>query len=133
MEQAKKNKILTLIVGVFLFIFLVKIYLTFFTGDFKVVSKFSHEFLDLIYRGKYIEAFTCVDSSKITIEDLQKVSNLSSHYEPGSIFVSQETEKFFSTGFKPVLTDSDKANDKALEFRIEKVHGKWKITSYIQE
>ena len=90
------------------------------------LRRFSGNFMDLIYHGKYTKAFQYIDSSKIKIEELKEISELASHYYPDVIYTIRN-KPLCVVGFKPITFDKDKNNDEALEFWITKIDGKWKV------
>jgi hypothetical protein len=106
--------------------FSILILILFFDQEGIEFDKFKNNFMGLIYKGRYKEAYQFVDSSRITMEELKEVSELSSHYSLGTIY-SGKGKPLCNFGFKPNSLDKDKSNDKVLEFWIVKDNGEWKV------
>lgn len=128
MKQSQKLLIALLFLGA---LFITIIAIAFYklnSGEFSLVEKQAHHFLELMSMNKYQEAYQYVDSSRISIKDLESTGNMAAHYRPGATYFNQSTEDLYIAGYKPVNTD--KINDKHLEFIFSKVDDKWKVTRF---
>jgi hypothetical protein len=122
-----------LIFGIFGFLLLVISLIIFNTGEFSSVNKIADNFIELMYQGKYTEAYHYVDSSRISIEELTELGNLIKHYFKDAVYFNRSSEKLYKVGFKPITIDDDQVNDKKLEFLFEKVNEEWKVISVLSE
>jgi len=126
------NKI-KLIFGIFGFLLLIYSFVIFNTGEFFSVNKTADKFLELMYQGKYTEAYYYVDSSRISTEELIKLGYLVKHYSMDAVYFYRSNEKIYIIGYKIITIDNDRVNDKKLEFLFKKINKKWKVTTILSE
>jgi hypothetical protein len=128
MKQSQKLLISLLILGLSFIVLLGSIIYRLNSGDFLLAKKQAYPFLKLISNNNYLDAFKYVDSSKISINDLQAIGKVATHYFSDATYFNQSSKDVYIIGFKPIKDDKDPINDNKLEFIISKVKGEWKVT-----